>query len=86
MSYEVLVAATAAGLLGGAVSGILSYWDKITGPAPSEGFDLKKFAFSMVVPVVIGFASGFFTTDVSEAFSAGLVGKKLWEVVKAKTA
>ena len=86
MVYEALIAATAAGLLGGAVSGILSYWDKITGPAPSESFDLKKFAFSMVVPIVIGFASGFFTEDLSSAFAAGLGGKKLWEVLKAKVA
>lgn len=70
----------AAGAVGGAATGLLSYLDNWK--QEGESFEVKKFVCSLVPAAIVGAASGVFTPDPAAAFAAGLLGKRVWETVK----
>jgi len=76
MDIPIFVWTAIAGCIGGAVLGSLTYLERMQ---KGEAFEKKKFALSMLPPTIVGLASGFLTTDFNLAFTAGLVGKKVWD-------
>ena len=70
-----------AGAAGGAALGILTYFQRYK--EDGEKFDVKKFVVSLVPAVVIGASAGFLSSDTLIAFTAGILGKKIWETATA---
>ena len=81
MSWEIQAGIFIAGLAGGAVFGVMGYFE-VYG---KESFNWKFFAQSLVMPAATGLASAFFATTMLEAFTFGILGKKVQELYSSRS-
>jgi hypothetical protein len=80
--FEEQVLKFVAGVAGGAVLGIVDFvrnkWKD------GEKFDEQQFAKSMTLPVAAGLLAAAMAPDVITAFTGGILGKKLQELMAAQ--
>lgn len=75
-----IIVNAALGALGGALWALKGYYENKKAD-DKEKFDVAFFFKTLLMPIVVGGITGFYTADPIAAFSGGMVGKGLQEVM-----